>query len=634
MSDSVAIGNPANRQTIESSSAGLIGVTSLAILLIVGMAWWSACELTDRAGVCLDDAFITYIYSRNLADGHGLLYNVTDARPTEGYSSPLHVLLTGAAMRAGIEPLAFTRGMSLVLLLTIPIALAWSASRASIDPESVAASSARRCWGLIAALLLLILLCLPETMGHVTTGLETYLFASICAWIFAWSVCILFSDRPPGVAGSMVGVILMVLLALARPEGVVLACGYLIATRLAIGVAGRWSVAHRRCFVWMSVAYAVILGGYLVWKWAYFGYLLPNPYYTKAHNEIFGTAGNVLPGVSEVVRFTVFRIAPVLALIVAVRGFAPRPAEPSNARPPSKRGLLALALLLLPSLGVVLLYSRAIHEVAGGFRYEYPHLLPWLGVLVIVMVQRGLDKPRKALAVFAVVLAGKLLFSGADSSLLHRLRNPVQSALAWTDYRHEDDPLAAMGLDLAETGLESDGRILLSGAGLTAYYSRFTALDWVGLNSNELSGREALSVDEVWGVIEEFNPDVIYSILPPATRGASDRTVDPAFASPSVRRTLNGRASELFKQWNPDRVADMFYHEMQYVRDHCVFGAAYGFDGVWGDDWALFAYVRRDSPHRDVILKVLRNSARSDQTTNFAPFYVNDPRELKTQVDG
>lgn len=634
MSESDAIGNPGEHQAIESSAVRSIGVTSLAILLIAGMAWWTACELTDRAGVCLDDAFITYIYARNLADGHGLLYNVTDAGPTEGFSSPLHVLLTGAAMRAGIEPLAYTRGMSLALLLTIPIALAWSASRASIAPESVAASSARRCWGLSAALFLLILLCLPETMGHVTTGLETYLFAAICAWVFAWSVRVVFSGRPPGVAGSMVGAILMVLLALARPEGVVLACGYLVATRLAIGVAGRWSVAHRRCFVWMSVAFAAIFGGYLVWKWAYFGYLLPNPYYTKAHNEIFGTAGNVLPGVSDVVKFTVFRIAPVFALIVAVRGFAPRPAEPYSARPESTRGLLALALLLIPSLSVVLLYSRAIHEVAGGFRYEYPHLLPWLGVLAIVMVQRGLDKPRIALAVFAVVLAGKLLFSGADSRLLHRLRDPVQSALAWTDYHHEDDPLAALGLDLAETGLESDGRILLSGAGLTAYYSRFTALDWVGLNSNELSGREALSIDQVWDVIEQFNPDVIYSILPPATRGVSDRSADPAFASPSVRRTLNGRASELFKQWNPDRVADMFYHEMKYVRDHCVFGAAYGFDGVWGNDWALFAYVRRDSPHRDVILRALRNSGRSDLTTNFAPFYVNDPRALGRPVGG
>lgn len=637
MSDSVTISQSAKHAAAEPTALRSIGVTMLVILMVAGIAWWAGCELTDRSGVCLDDAFITYIYSRNLADGHGLRYNVTDAGPTEGYSSPLHVLLAAAAMRAGIEPLAFTRGMSLALLLTIPIALAWSAWRAVYVAQSGAGLATGSSWGSIAALFLLVLLCLPETMSHITTGLETMLFAAICAWVIAWSVCIVFRDGAPGVAGSIVGVTLMTLLALARPEGVVLACGYLVVTPLAIGVTGRWSKAHRRSFLAMGVAFAAIFGGYLFFKWTYFGYLLPNPYYTKAHNQIFGTAGDALPGISDVVKFAVFRIAPVFVVIAAITvagWFAPTPEQNAKVRIDSRHRRMALGLLLAPSLGVVLLYSRAIHEVAGGFRYEYPHLLPLLGLLAIVMIQRGLDAPRKALILFTMVLTGKMLFSDADSRLLHRLSDPVRSAWAWTGYRHEDDPLAAMGLDLAQTGLESDGRILLSGAGLTTYYSRFTALDWVGLNSNDLSGRNALTIDQVWEIIDRFSPDVVYSILPPATQGVSDRSDDPAFASPSVRRTLHGRASELFKQWNPDCVADMFYHEMQYLRDHCVFGAAYGFDGVWGDDWALFAYVRRDSPHREVILRVLRDSARADRTTNFAPFYVNDPRELGKQIGG
>jgi len=49
-----------------------------------------------------DDAFISFRYARNLAEGHGLVWNVGEA--VEGYTNFLWVLLMAAGMRAGIEP--------------------------------------------------------------------------------------------------------------------------------------------------------------------------------------------------------------------------------------------------------------------------------------------------------------------------------------------------------------------------------------------------------------------------------------------------------------------------------------------------------------------------------------------------
>ncbi len=50
-----------------------------------------------------DDAFITYRYARNVADGHGLVYNVGEF--TVSASSPIWTLVLSASYRLGFEQL-------------------------------------------------------------------------------------------------------------------------------------------------------------------------------------------------------------------------------------------------------------------------------------------------------------------------------------------------------------------------------------------------------------------------------------------------------------------------------------------------------------------------------------------------
>jgi hypothetical protein len=64
---------------------------------------------------------------------------------------------------------------------------------------------------------------------------------------------------------------------------------------------------------------------------------------------------------------------------------------------------------------------------------------------------------------------------------------------------------------------------------------------------------------------------------------------------------------------------------MVYLRDHYEFGAAYALD----DDWALMAYIRRDSPDRAVLEEALGNSPRSDRQMDLKKFYSVDPRTLR-----
>lgn len=58
-----------------------------------------------------DDAFITFTYARNLAEGHGLVFNPGER--VWGYTSPLHTLLLGLFTWAGLDTAAACYSLSL-----------------------------------------------------------------------------------------------------------------------------------------------------------------------------------------------------------------------------------------------------------------------------------------------------------------------------------------------------------------------------------------------------------------------------------------------------------------------------------------------------------------------------------------
>jgi len=74
------------------ASSGLLW--TLAAVAYLLLAW--------RFAFLCDDAFISFRYSRNFADGYGLRYNLTDEPPVEGYSNFLWVVGLGLVARLGV----------------------------------------------------------------------------------------------------------------------------------------------------------------------------------------------------------------------------------------------------------------------------------------------------------------------------------------------------------------------------------------------------------------------------------------------------------------------------------------------------------------------------------------------------
>ncbi|MCC6405738.1 MAG: hypothetical protein IT453_01135 [Planctomycetes bacterium] len=591
----------------------------LGVALLAFVVWYLACALSLWRDSAMDDAYITYVYGRNLAEGHGLRFNAGDAEPTPGASSLLHALFAAFVHARGVDPLVATRWLGLGCVAVLGALLGWASARATRAPFGAGL--------LVGGWLALGLALLPETVQHVAGGMETLLFVTVHAAYLAWMVVAADPRRAPGVAVQWLGALLALVLTATRPEGAplalaALACLSLARSRMSGSPGLVRAVASfdpaRGGLAWAWCGTLLVLAGFFAWHVSYFGALFPNAYYVKTASKIFGGGG--LPGLAGTLAFAWQRLLP-LALIVVVLAKLAGAREDWRAR----------AWLAVPALLVLASLTRVIREMAGGFRYEFGMLVPWVllvGIGVLELRRRSRAGYASALLVTGACLP--LLFTEANSSFAAWLAHPRSPTERWRQGGPQDNALAWVGLDLARTGLESNATVLLSGAGQIPYWSKFRALDWIGLNDSYLSGREPRTLDEVWSYIDARHPDVIVSVLPPAASDGPVLDTDANFRAPAVQRFLTGFASELFERWDHDRVSGMLRREMGYIREHYDFGVCYQLGRRWRTDWWLFVYVRRDSPHRDALLAALRASEHVDATSALGEHYPFDPRTLRS----
>jgi hypothetical protein len=470
-----------------------------------------------------------------------------------------------------------------------------------------------------AGCFVIVIAALPETAAHLAGGMDTMLFAGVMGLSYVWYWSSLHTDRvtPTQV---IVGLWLVGGLLIGRPEGVIVAGTMVGALWLHQWVRSR-SLRLPGPLLALGLGSLALLAALVAWKVSTFGDWLPLPYYVKSHNGLYGSSTVAFPGVPDVRRFVLARLIPAALLAAAALG-------------PIKRSERSrIALFLLP-VGVALLtYARVIHEVAEGFRYEYPHLWPLVALAALGVAMRADAISTKVRLRSAAAIVGVVLLVGVTDTSVGPwswVRHPLRAATGWTapvdGGAHE-----AIALDLRATGVE--GAMVATGAaGLIPFLSGWGALDVVGLNDPVLSGKSDITPAQAFEYIDKRRPDVFTSLYPPASPDSTGVHDEPLFAQPVGREALEGAYNNLFQYWDPERVAEMVYREMAYLRDHYEFGAAYRVTAT--RPWFSVAYVRRDAPQRERILAALKESARPDTTTDLTPFYVNDPRLLgRTAVE-
>jgi arabinofuranosyltransferase len=563
-----------------------------------------------------DDAFITYRYSQHLAEGSGFRFNRSDEEKTQGFSSLSHMVAISWLSELGLDFKVGSRLLSILSLWLIPLVIGVLLARTVKTPVGE---------GVVVCLLIqLILLHLypyfsSSTERHLLSGMETLFYMLSMACLCSVSVYEVFHHeefRP-----STLFRILLLLAALSfpfltRPEGVILS-----AITLVMIPTIRWFILQDRStlydplFRWALPLSVVGSIGFTLWKLHEFGYLLPNPFYVKSRHSVMVSEMDFLPGMKFTLSFLKVLSIPCLLTGIALA-----------VTPIGGRRKVACILLCSPGVFLILSYVGAIHEMAFNYRYEFPYIIyievagGFASICSLAHFHKAIHWPRWGL----VLCAGGLLIT---------IWRPG-TILPETIFKFASDTsestqgtFADIGKDLRCTGLGEKAVLVTGAAGMIPFFSGYRTIDLWGLNTNELSGRKPMKPSGIWEFVSQSSPDVVFSTLPPASPGVSTPEADPVMQSKAVLRYLSavdGRI-ELFLHWDRAKMIDVFYHEMTYIRDHCVFGACYSSPN---QDYWFILYVCRDSPYLKEILNCLRSSTQTDLVSDLRSVFTNDPRSL------
>jgi hypothetical protein len=331
----------------------------LAILFLVCIAGAFVVHAFIGSTSLIDDAYISFRYARNLAQGHGLVFN--EGQRVEGYTNFSWVLLAALAVRAGVSP-AWTMPLVGVAAGVGLVAVASWQARAVATDENMP----RRLAGIPAAA---IVAASPSLAFYASTGLETALY-SLCATLACAGIA---RRRPVTFALATVAAVLT------RPEAGLLAVAGVLRFALA-----RDLPALRRAVVLLAVG----ILPYLAWKLAYFGSVVPNTLAAKPPQLHAGLTyvGWSLPEIAGIL------LAALTGTSISTRTAALGP-----------RATL-LALWGLQTCGVVL--------EGGDWMPGQRLLVPALGCLAIAAdrpildlfrVPRALRQPPRALLLLAVL---------------------------------------------------------------------------------------------------------------------------------------------------------------------------------------------------------------------------------------
>jgi hypothetical protein len=213
----------------------------------------------DFAAQPEEDAAILMRYSRHLAAGHGIVWNVGDP-PVDGATDFLFMLLLAALHAAGASLESGVRILDLV---------------AHAATVVVVYFGARRVFGAspLAALVSAAFVAAGPALAYTAACFGTPLFALTVA--VTWCAAVR-AGRDSGEGPAVAFAAGALAMGLARPEGAFLALFMLAAVVWARGP--RDSGATLRAFL-------TVFGGlglaYFLWRWWYFGHPLPTPFYKK-----------------------------------------------------------------------------------------------------------------------------------------------------------------------------------------------------------------------------------------------------------------------------------------------------------------------------------------------------------------
>lgn len=392
-----------------------------------------------------EDAYITFRFSRNLADGNGPVF--TPGERVEGYSNPLWMASIALARSLGLDIIDYSRMAgalfnTLALLLVWYIPWRWFRIRGAVSLAGP----------------VLYLLMLPLHF-YAASGLETSLYTFL---VIASAAAVIRAGTATGRCTAAFFILLLT--ALTRPEGVIF-CAFYCAW---IGWRFMVNKEPLRPYLPGIALFGLAYAAFLAWRFSYYGLPLPNTYYAKGAFPLYV---RLLIGYFFNKGFFTSYIWFALLLPCL---FLVRMADPN-------RKLRCLYLFL--AAGFLFSLGFSGWDWMPYFRYSLP-----MAPLLIVLCQLLFAELWRA---WAPAPAKKLLLAGLAACVLFAAGEQFWRDLA-LNYRWHD--LMAFGRynqramgEWIRRELGPKPVIAIGDVGYFAYVSQATIIDLYGLTNHEFA---------------------------------------------------------------------------------------------------------------------------------------------------
>jgi arabinofuranosyltransferase len=374
-----------------------------------------------------DDMMISMRYARNLAEGHGLVWNAGER--VEGYTNFLWTVLMAGVHLTGVSD---ARAALLVKMLGFgflggSVILSCRLVRL-FAPRSLLA---------VPVLLASMLMC-PDVVLWSVWGFETSLLTFLN---LVFLVRVLANGRDP------IGYAALALIPLTRGDGV-----YLFAANALVAVA--LSQERRRTMAWLAAALVPALV-HLAFRRAYYGEWFPNTYFLKVYGlDDVRRRGNLYAR-NWVLTYSILAALGAGSALGIMRRDA--------------RGVVFFSAVL-STLGYVVLAGG---DMLSPFRF-FAHVMP----VVFVFAAAGVASVARGPLAAAVWCAVLLLTSVP-------LLDPLRRVIA-VDSNGDPERQLRVAMILKRNALPTSSVVVLC-AGVVPYFSRLRALDMVGKSDKHIA---------------------------------------------------------------------------------------------------------------------------------------------------
>ncbi|MDP1548227.1 MAG: hypothetical protein Q8L87_19610 [Anaerolineales bacterium] len=450
----------------------------VSLLLLLSTLYY-AFNFVDFSIPPFEDAAMIMRYAQHLAGGHGIVWNIGEA-PVDGATDFLFMAASAALIKLGFTVGQSVRGIGFASHLLTVLIIYWTNRR--VHNGSIPFSFLSGLY-----------LAVGTGLSYVSAYFGTPFFALAAASTWTLGLLLMKAETPPlwlSLAFALSGLVT----GLIRPEGVILAGLMLLAVIVMRGLKPSISI-----IIIFGVVFLTLGSAYFLWRWDYFGYPLPNPFYKKGEGG--WSWGTYNASMLNMLRLS---LPVVLAFILGFR---------------SKETMKTTLAYLLPIVGFAAVFGLVSDEMNYGARFQYATvplaLMSWIplvrGVGRVALGDSSSpyrDPMFEALnqvsvrerSVYVIALiglsAGILYYSWFQNCSL-------MSYQPSCDRPYERDGRLEMAQMLAD--FRGKGYVLATTeAGLLPYYSGWTAIDTWGLN-DQFIAHNGLSVE----YLDEYKPHII-----------------------------------------------------------------------------------------------------------------------------